>query len=72
MLLDIVKTIDGDDIFTNCVIHNGSCSCSDATKDQCTLHDEYTVIRGQIIKLFGGKSIQDLVEKAAEEEKVAI
>ena len=24
-LLDIVNTIDGNDIFTNCVMHNGSC-----------------------------------------------
>ena len=26
-LLDIVKTIDGKDIFTNCVMHNSTCRC---------------------------------------------
>jgi Rrf2 family transcriptional regulator, iron-sulfur cluster assembly transcription factor len=71
-LLDIIKTIDGDEIFTDCVIHNGDCSCSDASKDQCTLHDDYTILRGHIIKLFGGKTIQELVEKAADIEKVII
>ena len=31
-LLDIVNTIDGKDIFTNCVMHNGSCESVEKEK----------------------------------------
>ena len=32
-LLDIVKTIDGEEIFTNCVMHNGTCRSVDKHKE---------------------------------------
>jgi Rrf2 family iron-sulfur cluster assembly transcriptional regulator len=63
-LLDIVTAIDGDDIFTNCVIHNSSCKCVDENKKACTLHDDYSKTRNNLISLFGKKTIYDLVKKA--------
>ena len=47
-LYDIVKAIDGDDLFTSCAIHNNTCRCSDSEKAPCLLHDEYTKIRVQL------------------------
>ena len=38
-LLDIVKTIDGDDIFTNCIIHNGPATVLTERKRSCPLHE---------------------------------
>lgn len=71
-LLDIVNTIDGDEIFTNCVVHNSSCKCVDENKTACTLHDDYSIIRNNLINLFGKKTIYELVEKANNNELTII
>ena len=71
-LLDIVNTIEGDDIFTNCVIHNGTCKCVDENKIPCTLHNDYSKIRNSMINLFSKKTIYDLVEKANDNELTII
>jgi len=71
-LLDIVHTIDGTDIFTNCVMHNGSCASSIRSKNKCPLHDDYEEIRKNLIKLFKSTTIFDLVKKAKKEESITI
>jgi len=63
-MLDIVKIIDGEEIFTNCIIHNTTCTCVDKTKEPCPLHDEYAKVRGELIGLFGTTTVHDLVVKA--------
>ncbi len=49
-LLDIVRTIDGDGIFTNCIIHNDTCSNVSKHKNICALHDDYSQIRSGLIE----------------------
>jgi Rrf2 family iron-sulfur cluster assembly transcriptional regulator len=71
-LLDIVKTIDGDEIFTNCLIHNTSCACVDEQKDICPLHDNYASVREDLIKVFSNNSIYDIVKKAGKAENLFI
>lgn len=61
-LLDIVKIIDGEEIFTNCVMHNNKCKDNEGHK--CTLHDDYDTIRKEIMKLFRDRTIYDLVKKS--------
>lgn len=61
-LLDIVKIIDGEEIFTNCVMHNNKCKDNEGHK--CTLHDDYDAIRKEIMKLFTDRTIYDLVKKS--------
>jgi Rrf2 family transcriptional regulator, iron-sulfur cluster assembly transcription factor len=63
-LYDIVNTIDGDEIFTNCVMHNGSCASVDNNKKPCPLHDDYSKTRNDRINLFRNKTISDLVKTA--------
>lgn len=63
-LLDVVVSIDGDGIFTNCVMHNGSCTTNDKSKKPCPLHADYEYIRKDLIRLFSSRSIHDLVVKA--------
>jgi Rrf2 family iron-sulfur cluster assembly transcriptional regulator len=63
-LLDIVKTIDGEEIFTECLMHNDTCSCVDKNKISCPLHDYYAGIRSDLINLFEKSTIYDLVLKA--------
>ena len=62
-LLDIVTSIDGMDIFTDCVMHNGSCESVDDSQNKCPLHNDYEQIRKNLIKLFSNKTIYDLVIK---------
>jgi Rrf2 family protein len=62
-LYDIVKTIDGDEIFTNCIMHNGPCISVDDRRKQCPLHDDYSKARVERINLFRGKTVYDLVKK---------
>lgn len=71
-LLDIVKTIDGEDIFINCVIHNCSCASVDELKLPCPLHEDYEKVREDLIKLFSGKTIYDLVKRINSKENIVI
>lgn len=63
-LYDIVNTIDGDEIFTNCIMHNGSCTSVDDNNKPCPLHDDYSKTRIDRINLFRNKKISDLVQTA--------
>jgi Rrf2 family iron-sulfur cluster assembly transcriptional regulator len=61
-LLDIVKTIDGDEIFTNCVIKNEPCKCSDHHVEECALHDDFSKVRNELINMFSTRTVYDLAE----------
>ena len=71
-IFDIVNTIDGDDIFKNCVIHNGSCESLGKDKKHCPLHEDYEKTRRDLIKIFSSRSIYDLVKKANNSELITI
>ena len=72
-LLEIVKIIEGDDIFNNCVIHNSTCrSYVTLHKKKCALHDDYASIRKALVKLFSNKTIDDLVRKAGGSDQIII
>jgi len=71
-LLDIIKTIDGDDLFNNCIIHNSTCSCVDKDRDPCPVHDEYAGLRKDLINIFGRTTVSDLVKKAGKTGTVSI
>jgi len=60
-LIDIVNTIDGHDVFTNCVMHNGSCPGEESDQRKCPLHDDYEKPRSELINLFTSRTIHDLV-----------
>lgn len=70
-LLDIVKTIDGEELLTNCIIHNSTCACVDKRKIPCALHDDYAAARTELINLFQSTTIEDLVRKTEQMEKVS-
>jgi Rrf2 family iron-sulfur cluster assembly transcriptional regulator len=63
-MLDIVKIIDGEALFKNCLIHDGSCAEAKKKRKTCTVHDDYSRIRADIDKLFRGKTIEELVKMA--------
>lgn len=71
-LYDIIVTIDGADIFENCVIHNTTCKCVNNEKLICPIHKEYSKIRSEMVRLFKRKSISSLVRAAERGEDIII
>ncbi|MCX6332895.1 MAG: Rrf2 family transcriptional regulator [Bacteroidia bacterium] len=71
-LLDIVKIIDGEEIFTNCLIHNTSCSYIDIKKDICPIHENYSKVRSELEVLFNTTTIYELVNNAKAGDKISI
>jgi Rrf2 family protein len=61
-LLDVVNIIDGEEVFTQCVMHNGDCISIDRNKKPCPIHDDYSKVRTDIIGLFRNKTIADLAK----------
>jgi Rrf2 family protein len=62
-MLDLVKTIDGDAIFSNCIIHGEVCPEADKHTEHCFLHDEYVKLRQDLTGLFENITVYDLVTK---------
>jgi Rrf2 family iron-sulfur cluster assembly transcriptional regulator len=71
-LLEIVDAIDGDDFFTNCVMHKGSCESKDGDKKYCPLHKDYEKTRKDLIKLFSKKTIYDLAKRVNNTDLISI
>ena len=71
-LYDIVISIDGDEIFTSCVMHNGSCAGKKANSKHCPLHDDYDKTRTDLIHLFRQRTIYELVQLANSTELITI
>ena len=71
-LLDIVKIIDGEELLTNCIIHNGSCNSVRKSMKPCPVHDDYSKIRTELINMFKGKTIAEIVKKANYSEIITI
>lgn len=57
-LLDIVKAVDGNKIFSSCGLGINNCS----EKNPCPLHEQYKPIREQLHKMLKTTTIQDLAE----------
>ena len=71
-LLDIIATIDGNDLLENCIIHNTTCSCVGEENLICPIHDEYSKIRASFVRLFGKKTIASLVRSANRTDEIVI
>lgn len=71
-LLDIVKIIDGDNLIKNCIIHDGFCAEVRRNKKACPLHNDYSVVRENLIRLFRRKTVAELVKEAKELENILI
>ncbi len=71
-LLDIIITIDGNDLFENCIIHNTTCSKVGEENLVCPLHEEYSKIRTHMVKLFSRKTVYSLVRSANKAKDIII
>jgi Rrf2 family iron-sulfur cluster assembly transcriptional regulator len=71
-LLDIIITIDGNDLVDNCIIHNTTCSHVGEEELICPMHAEYSKLRANLVRLFGKKTIYSLVKSAGRTEGIII
>lgn len=71
-LFDIILTIDGEELFTNCVMHNGSCRSVSHDKKPCPLHNDYARVRTDMMKLFKSRTIADIVKATSKSGRITI
>ena len=71
-LLDIITTIDGNDVFDNCIMHNMPCVAVDHQKLMCPVHEDYIKVRNSMVKLFSKRTIYSLVTTAKKQDKIYI
>lgn len=57
-MLDIIKAIDGTDIFDNCLL--GLKECSD--ENPCLIHEQYKFIKEEFMNLLTKETLQALAE----------
>ena len=57
-LIDIVRAIDGDQLFTSCALGLKKCSES----KPCPMHHQVIPIRSQLMKVFSETSVAELME----------
>jgi Rrf2 family iron-sulfur cluster assembly transcriptional regulator len=71
-LIEVVKAIDGDEFFRNCVMHSGPCGGKRNHKKYCPLHQDYEKIRQELITLFKKRTISELVLMSGTSELIQI
>ncbi|MFN8278973.1 MAG: Rrf2 family transcriptional regulator [Saprospiraceae bacterium] len=58
-IADIVKAIDGESIYSDCVLGLKACS----EKNPCPLHDDYKEIKRNLLTLIEGNTISEFRDK---------
>jgi Rrf2 family transcriptional regulator, iron-sulfur cluster assembly transcription factor len=71
-LLDIIRIIDGDNTFNDCALHNGFCNTFEACNIICPLHEEYSKVMEEFIKIFSSTTIYSLVKTSKLIKEVTI
>lgn len=71
-LLDIVRILDGEGIFRNCIIDTKNCKSVKSGNKPCPVHDDYVKIRTELVSIFKIRTIAELVEKANYPEEIII
>lgn len=69
---EIVRIIEGEDIFHNCIIHNLSCREVHERGEECILHSDYSLIRRNLVDLFRSSTIDDLLRQAEGSDRIVI
>lgn len=59
-LIEIVRAIDGNELFTECALGLPGCG----VREPCPLHDQWSITREEIEELFAETKISDLSDKS--------
>ncbi len=60
-LMELIKILDGEDLFDQCLISNKV--CTEQEDNHCSLHQHYEKIRKDINAMFSRHTIADLAEE---------
>lgn len=71
-LYEIVEIIDGDNVFTTCLISMSSCDREEKPDKHCPVHNDFKPIRAQIISFFKEKTIQTLVDNIKKDKDIIL
>jgi Rrf2 family protein len=63
-LYDIIIEMDGDDLFNSCLLGAGHCDTHKKEGSYCAMHYEFESARNELIKLYKGKTVGELADKA--------
>lgn len=63
-LLDIIRIVDGENTFNDCIMHSGTCNSFKEGDIICPLHEEYAKAIEGFTMLFRSKTVYSLVESA--------
>jgi len=61
-LYDIVVTLDGEDLFNDCLISIGDCASHHSDAYYCPVHDKFSPIKEKLIEFFQGENIGQLID----------
>lgn len=62
-LYEIVVAIEGEDVFTKCVLGTGDCD----GVNTCQIHDHWKTIKDQILELFQIKTLKEIIDLDADD-----
>ncbi len=60
-LYDIVKTIDGEDFFNNCLISLEPCSTYHEAGKPCAVHGRFSEVRAELMEFYANTSIAKII-----------
>ena len=60
-LYDIVKAIDGEDFFTNCLISLEPCSSHNKKGKTCAVHNAFSEVRGKLMEFYSQTTIETII-----------
>ncbi len=60
-LYDIVKTIDGEDFFNNCLISHEPCTTHIESAKPCAIHERFTEVRTELMEFYSETSIAKII-----------
>lgn len=60
-LYDIVRIVDGDDFFRNCLIGLQPCATHEASEKPCPVHGRFGPIRAQLLQFYKETTIEGIL-----------
>jgi Rrf2 family protein len=60
-LYDIVRIVDGDDFFRNCLIGLQPCATHEANEKPCPVHSRFGPIRAQLLQFYQETTIEGIL-----------
>ncbi|ASB49050.1 RrF2 family transcriptional regulator [Alkalitalea saponilacus] len=64
-LYELVKIIDGDQIFETCVIGTKPCYSKNSNSMKCPVHDQYSAVRSQLTEFFKNETLGAIMDNYA-------